>query len=94
MSKFDRIECRELKPGNIIRSGKEGYAVKDIEIEGSSLVISFLGTKETITVSPGDKAYIEIEDQFIDIGLEPAEVIAAAWESVSEWGWESDFDTP
>lgn len=80
MSKFNRIECRKLQPGNIIRSGDEGYVVKEIEVKGRHLEISLQGTGKIIEASPDKKVYIEKVEELFDFDEAPTGM----------YGWQDD----
>lgn len=90
---FTQVQASKLEPGNTIRSGKEAFVIKGIEIEGKNLSLSLMGTNETVIASPTQMIWTENPKQFFDFGIEPPEVTVANWADVSEWEWESDFDT-
>lgn len=79
MSSFSRIRCRDLEPGNIIRSGKEGYVVKEIEVVGRHLEISLIGANEIIKASPSQKIYVEKPEDFFDFDADPTPPTPTGW---------------
>lgn len=79
MSKLIQIRCKDLEPGNIIRSGKEGYVVKEIEVVGHHLEISLIGANEIIKASPSQKIYVEKQDDFFDFDDDPTPHTPTGW---------------
>lgn len=74
MSKLIQIQCKDLEPRNIIRSGNEGHVVKEIEVVGRHLEISLMGANEIIKASPNQKIWVQKEDDFFDFDDRPSEL--------------------
>lgn len=57
-----QITAKELEIGNVISSANESYVIKEIEVDGSNLVISFWGAFVTMEIDPNAQLLVQLTD--------------------------------